>query len=151
MDRVLARYTTDTSSIFVGDHFIEVNNERLEKTFIEKPVDGEDHNINIYYSEKRGGGGRRLFRKIGNKSSEFDLQLTTPQSDGSWVYEKLMETENCEDIKLYTVGPQFVYAETRKSPTVDGHVKRNTDGKEIRYRVKLTQEEEDIARKANLM
>ncbi|EIE79258.1 hypothetical protein RO3G_03963 [Rhizopus delemar RA 99-880] len=147
MDRVLARYATDTNSIFVGDHFIEVNNERLEKTFIEKPVNGEDHNINIYYSQKRGGGGRRLFRKIGNKSSEFDLQLTTPQSDGSWVYEKLMETENCEDIKLYTVGPQFVYAETRKSPTVDGHVKRNTDGKEIRYRVKLTQEEEDIARK----
>ncbi len=34
-----------------------------------------------------------------------------------------------------------------RSPTVDGHVKRNTDGKEIRYRVKLTQEEEDIARK----
>ncbi|KAG1148523.1 hypothetical protein G6F37_004245 [Rhizopus arrhizus] len=149
MDRVLARYTTDTSSIFVGDHFIEVNNERLEKTFIEKPVDGEDHNINIYYSEKRGGGGRRLFRKIGNKSSEFDPQLIAPHSDGSWIYEKLMETDNCEDIKLYTVGPQFVYAETRKSPTVDGHVKRNTDGKEIRYRVKLTQEEEDIARKVS--
>jgi hypothetical protein len=32
---------------------------------------------------------------------------------------------------------------------VDGHVKRNTDGKEIRYRVKLTQEEEDIARKVS--
>lgn len=32
---------------------------------------------------------------------------------------------------------------------MDGHVKRNTDGKEIRYIVKLTQEEEDIARKVS--
>lgn len=32
---------------------------------------------------------------------------------------------------------------------MDGHVKRNTDGKEIRYMVKLTQEEEDIARKVS--
>ncbi|KAI9251544.1 histidine phosphatase superfamily-domain-containing protein [Sporodiniella umbellata] len=147
MDRVLARYATPTESFTIEAHSISVGNESLEKTFIEKPVDGEDHNINIYYSEKRGGGGRRLFRKIGNKSSEMDHTLSFPQETGSWVYEKLMETENCEDIKLYTVGPQFVYAETRKSPTVDGHVKRNTDGKEIRYRVKLTQEEEGIARK----
>ncbi|CAO3689688.1 unnamed protein product [Rhizopus microsporus] len=149
MDRVLARYATNTESIHIDEHYIEVNGERLEKTFIEKPADGENHNINIYYSEKKGGGGRRLFRKIGNKSSEFDPDLKTPHDQGSWVYEKLMETENCEDIKLYTVGPQFVYAETRKSPTVDGHVRRNTDGKEIRYRVKLTQEEEDIARKVS--
>lgn len=34
-----------------------------------------------------------------------------------------------------------------RSPTVDGHVKRNTDGKEIRYRATLTQEEENMARK----
>ncbi|CAO3658279.1 unnamed protein product [Rhizopus stolonifer] len=147
--RVIARYAANTQSVNISQTHIEVDGERLEKTFIEKPVDGEDHNINIYYSENAGGGGRRLFRKIGNKSSEFDPELTTPKTEGSWVYEKLMETENCEDIKLYTVGPQFVYAETRKSPTVDGHVQRNTDGKEIRYRVKLSQEEEDIARKVS--
>ncbi|KAI7908297.1 histidine phosphatase superfamily-domain-containing protein [Cokeromyces recurvatus] len=147
--RILARYTSNTKSVVIHDEAIEVDGVQLSKTFIEKPVNGEDHNINIYYSDERGGGGRRLFRKIGNKSSEFDPNLKFPNAKGSWIYEKLMETENSEDIKIYTVGPQFVHAETRKSPTVDGHVKRNTEGKEIRYCVKLTLEEEEIARKVS--
>ncbi|KAI8976173.1 histidine phosphatase superfamily-domain-containing protein [Pilobolus umbonatus] len=149
IDRVLARYASNSKSVKVMNHGIEVDGQFLEKTFIEKPVDGENHNINIYYSQDRGGGGRYLFRKIGNKSSQFVPDLATPHKDGSWIYEKLLDTENMEDIKLYTVGPTFVHAETRKSPTVDGHVKRNTDGKEIRFCAKLTQEEEEIARKVS--
>ncbi|KAI7862052.1 histidine phosphatase superfamily-domain-containing protein [Spinellus fusiger] len=149
MERVLCKYATNTTHVAVTEQGIEVDGKQLHKTFIEKPVDGEDHNINIYYSKDKGGGGRRLFRKIGNKSSEFDPSLNLASSEGSWIYEKLMETENCEDIKLYTVGTTFVHAETRKSPTVDGHVKRNTDGKEIRYCTELTQEETDIARKVS--
>ena len=64
MDRVLARYASNSKSVIIRDDGIEVDGQFLPKTFIEKPVDGEDHNINIYYSDEKGGGGRRLFRKV---------------------------------------------------------------------------------------
>ncbi|KDO29022.1 hypothetical protein SPRG_06077 [Saprolegnia parasitica CBS 223.65] len=130
------------------DDFVELDGVRIQKPFVEKPVNGEDHNIYIYYPTNAGGGCKHLFRKVGNRSSEFHPQENSVRrGDGqSYIYEEFIATQGT-DVKVYTVGPNYAHAEARKSPVLDGKVMRDSVGKEIRYPVILSTNEKNIAHK----
>ncbi|XP_076801745.1 inositol hexakisphosphate and diphosphoinositol-pentakisphosphate kinase 2-like isoform X2 [Clavelina lepadiformis] len=129
------------------DHIV-VGNEVFHKPFVEKPVDAEDHNIHIYYPSSAGGGCQKLFRKIGNRSSQYSTQSCVRRS-GSYIYEDFMPTDGT-DVKVYTVGAEYAHAEARKSPALDGKVERDSEGKEVRFPVILSAKEKLIARQVCL-
>jgi inositol-hexakisphosphate/diphosphoinositol-pentakisphosphate 1-kinase len=91
-----------------------------------------------------------LFRKIGNRSSEFYPNISEVRRVGSYIYEEFVETQGT-DVKMYSVGPEYGHAEARKSPAVDGKVERNQDGKEVRFPVILTFREKEISRRIVLV
>ena len=120
------------------DDHIVFNGRKLAKPFVEKPIDGDDHNIWIYYPPGVGGGCKKLIRKTDDRSSEFDPSCNKVRRDGSYLYEPFLPTQGL-DVKVYMVGTGYSHAEARKAPTVDGRVMRSKDGKEIRYPIALSE------------
>ena len=128
------------------DDHIEYKGKKLYKPFVEKPFNGDDHNIYIYYPPNLGGGHKRLFRKTKEYSSLYFPNANEIRRDKSYIYEEYLQSDGF-DVKVYTIGPDNAHAEERKSPTLDGKVNRSTEGKEIRYPINLTKEEKEFARK----
>ncbi|KAI5191867.1 inositol-hexakisphosphate/diphosphoinositol-pentakisphosphate 1-kinase [Nematocida sp. AWRm77] len=139
----------------IAEGVLVVDDQRIEKPYVEKPVYTENHNINVYYGSEcreRKNGVCILFRKVGSTSSRFESCESLIQSgkgvfsyrdDGhSYIYEKLVKIRDYQDIKVYMAGSR-VYAEARKSPIKDGIVIRNKEGKEERQRVFLSKEEKE--------
>lgn len=135
----------DDQPIFESSNHVVINGHTFSKPFVEKPVSAEDHNVYIYYPDRDGGGSQRLFRKIGGWSSVHSNESQIRKT-GSFIYEDYIQT-NGQDVKVYTVGPDYAHAEARKSPALDGRVERDSEGREIRYPVVLTQDEKLIAKK----
>ncbi|KAL3145933.1 hypothetical protein ABBQ38_015296 [Trebouxia sp. C0009 RCD-2024] len=142
----LAKDEKDPPGFIETEDFVELNGVQVKKPFVEKPVDGDDHNIHIYYPHSMGGGVKKLYRKVENRSGDYDPNHPgTVRRDGSYIIEEFLTTGGT-DVKVYTVGPRYAHAEARKSPVVDGKVTRSADGKEIRFPVLLSPQEKEIAR-----
>ena len=137
---VLSRDKVPPSKYRQGEDWIEVDGQRMDKPFVEKPVHAEDHNLYIYYPATQGGGGRKLFRKVNNESSRFAPELRHVRDNGSFIYEEFVEPDAVSDIKTYTVG-SHVCVQTRKSPAFSGKVLRTEEGREVRCASTLTPEE----------
>ena len=136
----------ENSDLIEFDDHIEYKGKKLYKPFVEKPFNGDDHNIYIYYPPNLGGGHKRLFRKTKEYSSLYFPNLNEIRRDKSYIYEEYLQSDGF-DVKVYTIGPDNAHAEERKSPTLDGKVNRSAEGKEVRYPINLTKEEKDFARK----
>jgi inositol hexakisphosphate/diphosphoinositol-pentakisphosphate kinase len=143
---ILSRDVPGQDQLEESEDSIVVNGKLIRKPFVEKPVDAEDHNINIYYPMKVGGGCKHLFRKVGDKSSEFYPNSHTVRRDGSFIYEEFINTQGV-DVKVYSVGDEYAHAEARKSPVLDGVVNRDANGKEVRYPVILNLAEKKMVSK----
>ena len=128
-----------------ADDYIIVNSVKIYKPLLEKPINGDEHNINIYYPFSSGGGCKKLFRKRANEASKFYPSENKVRRDQSYIYEKFLPNDGF-DIKIYSVGTYYAHGEARKSPTLDGKVNRAIDGKEIRYPIIMSSEEKVIAR-----
>ena len=105
------------------DDHIEYHGIKLFKPFVEKPINGDDHDIYIYYPPNLGGGHKRLFRKTKEYSSFYFPSINEIRRDKKYIYEKFLPTDGF-DIKVYTIGEKYAHAEARKSPSLDGKVNR---------------------------
>ena len=62
----------DSPDFVESEDYVELEGgKRINKPFVEKPADAENHNICIYYPHTVGGGYKALFRKIGNQASRY--------------------------------------------------------------------------------
>jgi hypothetical protein len=94
--------TEDGDAIIVGDTVVM-------KPFVEKPVDGEDHNVYIYY---KGGGGRRLFRKVIFGMLELGKRCVCHADFRS---QRRLETSPVNTILISFIREQTVRSSTRNS------------------------------------
>ncbi|KAG9393072.1 Histidine phosphatase superfamily [Carpediemonas membranifera] len=137
----------ETDIVFDGAS-ITFRGQTIPTPFVEKPVDGEDHNVWIYFGPESpcGPGVRRLFRKVDCKSSEFFPGPCDVRRDGAYLYEEFLEVKDAKDLKAYTVLPDYVHGELRKTPALDGIVERDDLGREVREVCVLSHEERRAAK-----
>lgn len=96
-------------SLFLEDHNITIyypTSKFAERDFIAQRelvpfAKSRLTNPSSFSLAAAGGGCKKLFRKIGNRSSEFYPDINEVRRDGSYLYEEFVETQGT-DVKMYT-------------------------------------------------
>ncbi|KAH0574500.1 Inositol-hexakisphosphate/diphosphoinositol-pentakisphosphate 1-kinase [Spironucleus salmonicida] len=136
----------DPQTLIQTNDYIDYNGRKLNRPFIEKPMDADNHNVYIYTKT----GIIKLFRKIENKASSFEEGQFQIRRDGCYVYEEFLDSGG-KDMKIYSIYPNYMLAEIRKAPHVDGVVERDEiTGKEKRQQIELSEIEREMARNVGL-
>jgi len=125
---------------------LKINGRVLEKPFVEKPLDAENHEIFIYH---RDGSVTELFRKCVVDGVPRNARIRSEgqiRRQGRFLYQTFIDTGGV-DIKAYSVGTEYVHCESRKAPVVDGTVDLGEDGQERRVSLQPTMDERDLVRR----
>ncbi|KAJ3425104.1 inositol hexakisphosphate and diphosphoinositol-pentakisphosphate kinase [Anaeramoeba flamelloides] len=127
-------------------NWITFHGKKLEKPFVEKPIDSENHNIHIYFNSKEGGGKTKIFRKKAGRKNQF-YSNGEIRRNGKYIYEEFIEQQEPIDIKVYAIGQKYVYAEKRSSLMQEGLLQIDEYGRELREVFKLSEKEKEFAAK----
>ena len=69
--------------------YIIINGERMDKPFVEKPIDANSHRVNIYFRSSNGGGHQELFDKKSKVNSAYSSDSRIRRDD-SYFYEEFV-------------------------------------------------------------
>ena len=61
-----------SSALQETEDAIVIDGMKLEKPFVEKPLDADNHNVHVYFPSRVGGGSKRLFRKVRRERCTID-------------------------------------------------------------------------------
>lgn len=125
---------------------ITVGDKRLNKPFVEKPADAEDHHVCVYYPVSAGGGSTR----ISKSGVTFDKSRSKIRKDGSYVYEEFVQSEGFV-VHIYCSGTGYMHGEARMSEVANINAQPEKDeSKPKTTPVCLSYEEKKIAAKVCL-
>ena len=116
---VIDHTTAQPGDLQQDDDRIIFRGRTLSRPFVEKPQDGDDHDVWIYHSTKQGGGCTKLHRKKNDQSSVRDFEQKRIREKGIFIYEPFLDTRGL-DIKVsafvkHWTPPESLSLETRGS------------------------------------
>ena len=95
---IIDHSTAQPGDLQQDDDRIVFRGRTLSRPFVEKPQDGDDHDVWIYHPSRDGGGCTKLHRKKNDQASMRDFDQKRIREKGIFIYEPFLDTRGL-DIK----------------------------------------------------